>query len=197
MDLRKYIEDRCIPEPNSGCWLWLLSVGSHGYGNASPPWSRVDVAHRVSYVAFKGEIPDGMLVQHSCDNRICVNPDHLSLGTDKSNCDDKIRKGRGGYDRRDCGRRVPPDLALAIRVSREPHAVTARRTGLTQKSIAKIRSGKTHARIPPDTIPALLPLLPEQVAQVEEWFRAANENEEPDVLSPEVVPAVKLLKEPA
>ncbi|MEI6536747.1 MAG: HNH endonuclease signature motif containing protein, partial [Verrucomicrobiaceae bacterium] len=56
------------------------SVGSHGYGNASVGWFNgrvVDVAHRVSYQAFKGEIPRGFEIDHKCRCRSCVNPDHL------------------------------------------------------------------------------------------------------------------------
>lgn len=94
MSLREYIERRSLPIPFAGCWLWLQSFGSHGYGNASTPRERVTTAHRVSYEAFKGPIPIGMLVQHSCDNRWCVNPDHLSLGTDATNAIDKQIKGR-------------------------------------------------------------------------------------------------------
>ena len=97
-----------MPVPFCGCWLWLCGVGSHGYGSSHIPGQNRSrgngVAHRVSYAAFKGEIPAGMLVQHSCDIKICVNPDHLSLGTDKTNSDDKIRKGRANLD----GRVFPP-----------------------------------------------------------------------------------------
>ena len=78
--LRAYIEARSIPEPNSGCWLWLLSVGSHGYGQGSVTWfngKRVDVAHRLSYYAFKGDIPTKYEIDHKCRCRSCVNPDHL------------------------------------------------------------------------------------------------------------------------
>jgi HNH endonuclease len=75
-----YIEDRVAIEPNCGCWLWLPSLGSHGYGNASfqaliP--SRATVAHRLSYVAFKGDIPEGYEVDHLCRVKSCVNPEHL------------------------------------------------------------------------------------------------------------------------
>lgn len=93
MSLREYIETRSIPVPFAGCWLWLLSLGSHGYGNACLDGEHT-TAHRVSFLAFKGPIPDGMLVQHSCDNKLCVNPDHLSLGTDATNALDKKLKGR-------------------------------------------------------------------------------------------------------
>jgi|JI10StandDraft_1071094.scaffolds.fasta_scaffold467417_2 hypothetical protein len=90
---RKYIEERSIPIPFSGCWLWLRSVGSHGYGNACVG-NGVEVAHRVSFKAFVGPIPPGMLIQHSCDNKWCVAPYHLSIGTDATNALDKERKGR-------------------------------------------------------------------------------------------------------
>lgn len=93
MSLRSYIEDRSIPEPTSGCWIWLKSLGTPGYGNACYN-KKIIAAHRFSYEAFVGEIPEGMLVQHSCDNRWCVAPHHLKLGTDATNALDKQRKGR-------------------------------------------------------------------------------------------------------
>lgn len=72
MSLAAYVEARSIPEPNSGCWLWLLSVGSHGYGQSGRT-----TAHRVSHEAFRGPIPEGYEVDHLCRNKLCVNPDHL------------------------------------------------------------------------------------------------------------------------
>lgn len=174
--LRKYIEDRSIPIPFAGCWLWLLSFGSHGYGNASMPGCRVTTAQRVSFIAFKGEIPSGMLIQHSCDNRWCVNPDHLSLGTDKTNAEDKMHKGRGNYD----GRRYPPHPSRlftpgqvkAIRRIAEPDCVTARRFGVKNSTIWKIRAG--HGYREADAVePDLLPLLPEQSAWVDQMLADA------------------------
>jgi hypothetical protein len=55
---------------------------------------KIDGAHRASYRLYLGEIPDGMFVMHSCDNPVCVNPSHLSLGTPMDNTRDMIRKGR-------------------------------------------------------------------------------------------------------
>src|SRR3990167_808868 len=52
------------------------------------------LAHRLAYEVFVGPIPKGMWVLHKCDNRACIKPDHLWLGTPKDNIDDMMRKGR-------------------------------------------------------------------------------------------------------
>lgn len=83
------IEDRYIPEPNSGCWLWIGKVAHNGYGI----WGN-ERAHRKSYRLHKGPIPDGLFVCHTCDVRSCINPDHLWLGTHKENMQDIVNKGR-------------------------------------------------------------------------------------------------------
>lgn len=88
------IERDSIPVTECGCWLWLLKVNKKtGYGSIDVG-KRTRLAHRVSYEAFRGPIPNGMLVCHQCDVRCCVNPDHLFLGTHNDNLIDMHTKGR-------------------------------------------------------------------------------------------------------
>ena len=88
------IESRSEAVTESGCWIWMRSTASHGYGDFRLNY-KLFLAHRASYEAFVGPIPDGMFVLHRCDVKQCVNPDHLFLGTNADNMADKEAKGRG------------------------------------------------------------------------------------------------------
>jgi hypothetical protein len=94
-----YIDDRIIPEPNTGCWLWLGAInGRSGYGSAKHPALRKNVsAHRISYEIHFGRAPEELGVLHRCDQPSCVNPDHLFLGTQQDNITDMLRKQRGRF----------------------------------------------------------------------------------------------------
>ena len=90
--VKERFENFVMPEPNTGCWIWAGSC-SMGYGMIGVKGKNVK-ASRLSYTMYKGEIPDGLIVCHHCDNTYCVNPDHLFLGTHQDNANDKMRKGR-------------------------------------------------------------------------------------------------------
>lgn len=80
-------------EKTESCWLWTGAKSSAGYGQV-----RVDgitlYAHRLSYEMQNGPLGTGLVVLHSCDNPACVNPEHLSSGTQLDNVHDAINKGR-------------------------------------------------------------------------------------------------------
>lgn len=96
-----------------GCWLWTGEKGGKGYGRMTIA-KKYLMAHRLSYELYVGPIPSGMIICHTCDNPACVNPDHLWPGTDKTNAEDKMAKGRWA-----CGKRVPGQELSYARLSDE------------------------------------------------------------------------------
>lgn len=109
------LENRSLPEALSGCMIWTGSVGSHGYGDFRLN-KRHYLAHRAAWEEENGQIPQGMFVMHRCDNRMCVNPNHLMLGSHAENMKDKVAKGRqkAGF----CRRKLVAQEVLDIREKR-------------------------------------------------------------------------------
>ena len=82
--VQERLERQCIPEPNSGCWLWTGAIYASGYGGLQHK-GRSQYAHRVSYEIFVGPIPNGHDIDHLCRLRLCVNPEYLQAVTRREN----------------------------------------------------------------------------------------------------------------
>lgn len=125
--LKEKFEERVFYASPCGCHYWTGWVSTHGYGSLQDNNTHV-YAHRLSYQLYVGEIPKGLFVCHSCDNRLCVNPNHLWLGTHEDNQRDKISKGRN---------KIPIEIMWDRRFSDVEATVIkeAHDNGFTSKSI--------------------------------------------------------------
>jgi hypothetical protein len=81
----------------NGCWICTSHVpNTYGYPQCRINYKSRMISH-IMYERYKGEIPAGLCACHTCDNPICINPDHLVLGTNKYNSKDMVRKGRQSH----------------------------------------------------------------------------------------------------
>lgn len=127
-----------IPEPNSGCWLWTGAVGGGGYGQF---WlnGKQALAHRAAYELFVQEPPPDLFVCHRCDNALCVNPQHLFLGTAADNSRDRDSKLRTAKGEQFARSGINPATIRSILASSLPDTEWAARLGVTKGAINHIR----------------------------------------------------------
>lgn len=121
-----------------GCWEWRGGIGKNGYGCKVRVGPRSEEVahrpHRLSWELHNGPIPPGLFVCHRCDNRACVNPDHLFLGTAADNNRDRAAKGRGA--------KVPIETARAIRSDTISNRAAAQKYGVSTGYVSYVRSGR-------------------------------------------------------
>lgn len=146
-------DEKWMPEPNSGCWLWLAALNKNGYG-AILATARSSLASRASWALHRGPIPTGLHVLHKCDVRCCVNPDHLFLGTQADNLADMDRKGRrkSGSLRGDRHHqaKLKTDDVLKIREAGGSPTVVAQSYGVSRTTIGDILAGRSWRHLKRD-----------------------------------------------
>lgn len=133
----------------SGCWEWTGWIHPKNYPILVIGGKAKQVrGHRFSYELHKSPIPQGLLVCHRCDNRRCVNPDHLFLGDDVDNMRDMVSKGRHGAQTWAIRPKITRAMALNIRVmyARGEHSMVklAGIYGVDHSTVSGIIKGRSH-----------------------------------------------------
>jgi predicted XRE-type DNA-binding protein len=129
-------------QPNGGCWLWCAGR-SHGYGVFNVGGGRIVYAHRVAWEQSHGSIRNGLQVLHRCDVPLCVNPDHLFLGSDRENRNDSAAKGRmRAAARLRATSKLTEASAEAIRQDKRSQVIIAAEYGIDQSLVSQIKAKK-------------------------------------------------------
>lgn len=140
LSMQEVLDWSSMPEPNSGCQLWIKAASYAGYGQFS--WGgKLRLAHRAAYELASGPIPSGLAVCHRCDVPSCVNPQHLFLGTPKENMGDASNKGRLVKGSRHLLAKITESDARAIASSSLSYAQLARQYGVSRTLIYRIKRG--------------------------------------------------------
>lgn len=131
------------------CWNWPGDKGNRGYGRVKRRGKHLNV-HRIAYEAFVGPIPDGLLVLHHCDNPACCNPDHLYVGTQQMNVQDRVRRNRNAIGSR--VRTAVLNEAKVMEIRRlaaegTTPKVLARQFGVARNTISLILNRRTWRHI--------------------------------------------------
>lgn len=129
-----------------GCWIWTASVAGKGYGQMKLPKQRKqEYSHRLAYMIYKGEIPKGHDICHTCDTPRCVNPAHLFLGTRKDNLQDMKAKNRHLCGIKNGGSKLTEEQVRQIKAclaSGMPQKRIGLAFGIAQGTVSKINIGE-------------------------------------------------------
>ena len=140
-----------IPPDKDQCWEWTAGLYPAGYGKFKY-YKKHCGSHRLSWAFAFGEVPDGLCVLHKCDNRKCVNPSHLFLGTRTDNARDRDLKGRGGFasgENAGASKLTDHQVHLIRRLRSEiglTQTLIGKLFGITQSSVSNIIRGKSWVR---------------------------------------------------
>ena len=152
IDGEKAIRHRFEPKYERGgleeCWEWQAGTFKSGYGSITVNGSR-ERAHRIAYWLENGPIPEGQFVLHHCDNRRCVNPSHLYLGTHQDNRQDAVERDRTARGEAHGRVKLTEDDVREIkrRAVDEPYRAIADEFGVNQSTVNDIMNGHTWSHV--------------------------------------------------
>jgi hypothetical protein len=144
--LSERLDHYSMPEPNTGCHLWIGSLDIGGYGMIFYGRKSV-VAHRVAWERVHGPIPEGMYVCHKCDVRSCINPDHLFLGTAKDNMQDAARKNRMPKGESQANSKLTGGQAISIFNDDRIARLIASDYNIGTTAVYSIKNGRTWSHL--------------------------------------------------
>ena len=145
--IKQRFDNRYVIDEDTNCWNWIRAVSSSGYGSM---WNGTKVvrAHRLSYELYNGTIMNGLFVLHKCDNKKCVNPKHLFLGTQQVNLTDMSIKGRGVNNRGErCGTsklitEEVVEIQRLLKCTTLEHKEIATMYNVSRQTVSHINSGR-------------------------------------------------------
>lgn len=129
-------------KPKGSCLEWQASRFSSGYGQFFAD-GKNHRAHRWLYEHVKGKLSDGLVVRHTCDNPACVNIEHLEVGTQRDNINDKVRRGRQLRGENHGRALLTREDVERIRESNETHRELAKRFSVSEGCINNIKLRRT------------------------------------------------------
>jgi hypothetical protein len=134
------------PAPSECCWEWTGCIESNHYGRV---WfnNRNALAHRVAYQLAKGEIPDGLMVRHTCDNPACCNPNHLILGTHTENMADRRERNRQAKGEKHYASKLTATQAMEVYNSSLKQYEIAKLYNIDRTIVSKIKLKKIWKHI--------------------------------------------------
>lgn len=132
-----------VDDPVKGCWLCQLKPATGGYCRTDCGSRRNVAVHRLMYEYFKGPIPEGLDLLHSCDVRVCCNPDHLRPGNALDNSRDAVERGRVRSGERHHMAKLTVEAVELIRASALSADKLARLFGVAENTVAHARRGAT------------------------------------------------------
>lgn len=133
----------------TGCWNWTGSICQKGYGRIKHKKKAIK-AHRLSFeIHFHAIDNSELFVCHKCDNRRCVNPEHLFLGTCKDNIEDMYKKGRNSprHGENSGTAKLTEDIVKGILVDERTHKQIAIELGVTRECISRIKQRKSWKHV--------------------------------------------------